>query len=121
LKSPPSVSLVVEVVVDNDFTLVWYPDESGHRSVVSTEYPADSGIDPYSILVTPIQEDGQEHSPPGYQRPFEDQVELIVSFPKDSGIEPLYLVFQKSVGSDGEGVRNIRALDDAISGRGFNQ
>ena len=105
-----------EVVVDDDFTLVWYPDDSGHRPVVSTEYPADSGIDPYSILVTPIQEDGQEHSPPGYQRPFEDQVELIVSFPADSGIEPLYLVFQKSVGSDGEGVRNKHALDDAISG-----
>src|SRR5690554_232251 len=105
-----------EVVVDDDFTLVWYPDDSGHRPLVSTEYPADSGIDPYSILVTPIQEDGQEHSPPGYQRPFEDQVELIVSFPADSGIEPLYLVFQKSVGSDGEDVRNIRALDDAISG-----
>lgn len=105
-----------EVVVDDDFTLVWYPDDSGHRPVVSTEYPADSGIDPYSILVTPIQEDGQEHLPPGYQRPFEDQVELIVSFPADSGIEPLYLVFQKSVGSDGEGVRNKHALDDAISG-----
>src|SRR5690554_2583899 len=85
-----------EVVVDDDFTLVWYPDESGHRLVTSTEYPADSGIDPYSILVTPIQEDGQEHSPPGYQRPFEDQVELIVSFPADSGIEPLYLVFRKT-------------------------
>src|SRR5690554_834167 len=95
-----------EVVVDDDFTLVWYPDESGHRPVVSTEYPADSGIDPYSILVTPIQEDGQEHSPPGYQRPFEDQVELIVRFPKDSGIEPLYLVFQKRAGGDGEGVSN---------------
>jgi hypothetical protein len=93
-----------EVVVDDDFTLVWYPDDSGHRPVVSTEYPADSGIDPYSILVTPIQEDGQEHSPPGYQRPFEDQVELIVSFPKDSGIEPLYLVFQKASGSGGERV-----------------
>ena len=85
-----------EVVVDDDFTLVWYPDDSGHRPVVSTEYPADSGIDPYSILVTPIQEDGQEHSPPGYQQPFEDQVELIVSFPADSGIEPLYLVFRKT-------------------------
>src|SRR5690554_5731022 len=92
-----------EVVVDDDFTLVWYPDDSGHRPVVSTEYPADSGINPYSILVTPIQEDGQEHSPPGYQRPFEDQVELIVSFPADSGIEPLYLVFQKRAGGAGEG------------------
>jgi hypothetical protein len=98
-----------EVVVDDDFTLVWYPDDSGHRPVVSTEYPADSGIDPYSILVTPIQEDGQEHSPPGYQRPFEDQVELIVSFPKDSGIEPLYLVFQKSVGGDGESAPNNKS------------
>ena len=85
-----------EVVVDDDFTLVWYPDDSGHRPVVSIEYPADSGIDPYSILVTPIQDDGQEHSPPGYQQPFEDQVELIVSFPADSGIEPLYLVFRKT-------------------------
>jgi len=93
-----------EVVVDDDFTLVWYPDESGHRLLTSTEYPADSGIDPYSILVTPIQEDGQEHSPPGYQRPFEDQVELIVSFPADSGIEPLYLVFQKAAGSSAEKV-----------------
>src|SRR5690554_2716991 len=92
-----------EVVVDDDFTLVWYPDDSGHRPVVRTEYPADSGIDPYSILVTPIQEDGQEHSPPGYQRPFEDQVELIVSFPADSGIEPLYLVFQKRADVEGEG------------------
>ncbi|GGC66837.1 hypothetical protein GCM10011362_14180 [Marinobacter halophilus] len=92
-----------EAVVDDGFTLVWYPDESGHRPVVSTEYPADSGIDPYNILVTPIQEDGQEHSPPGYQRPFEDQVELIVSFPADSGIEPLYLVFQKRAGVEGEG------------------
>lgn len=91
-----------EVVVDDDITLVWYPDDSGHRPIVSTEYPADSGIDPYSILVTPIQEDGQEHSPPGYQQPFEDQVELIVSFPADSGIEPLYLVFQKRAGSAGE-------------------
>src|SRR5690554_4495731 len=85
-----------EVVVDDDFTLVWYPDDSGHRPVIRTEYPADSGIDPYSILVTPIKEDGQEHSPPGYQQPFEDQVELIVRFPADSGIEPLYLVFRKT-------------------------
>src|SRR5690606_4788101 len=92
-----------EVVVDDDFNLVWYPDDSGHRPVVSTEYPGDSGIDPYSILVTPIQEDGQEHSPPGYQRPFEDQVELIVRFPADSGIEPLYLVFQKRASGAREG------------------
>ncbi len=68
---------------------------------MSTEYPADSGIDPYSILVTPIQEDGQEHSPPGYQRPFEDQVELIVSFPTDSGIEPLYW-FPEAADGDGK-------------------
>jgi len=103
-----------EAVVDDDFILVWYPDDSGHRPVVSTEYPADSGIDPYSILVTPIQEDGQEHSPPGYQQPFEDQVELIVSFPADSGIEPLYLVFRKTardergvVSGNGEEVTGI--------------
>jgi len=104
-----------EVVVDDDFTLVWYPDDSGHRPVVSTEYPADSGIDPYSILVTPIQEDGQEHSPPGYQRPFEDQVELIVSFPADSGIEPLYLVFQKRAGREVENVSDTLATAQRIA------
>src|SRR5690606_35162034 len=84
-----------EVVVDDDFTLVWYPDDSGPRPVVSAEYLADSGTDPYSILVTPIQKGCQEYSAPSYRRPFEDQAELIVSFPADSGIEPLYLVSQK--------------------------
>lgn len=110
-----------EVVVDDDFTLVWYPDDSGHRPIVSTEYPADSDIDPYSILVTPIQEDGQEHSPPGYQRPFEDQVELIVSFPADSGIEPLYLVFQKRVGGNEEGASSDKesAFNRIVPGGGL--
>jgi len=55
-----------EVVVDDDFTLVWYPDGSGQRLVASTEYPADSGIDPYSILVTPIQEDEQGGLPAAF-------------------------------------------------------
>ncbi|MFL1455562.1 S-type pyocin domain-containing protein [Marinobacter sp. GN3S48] len=85
-----------EVAVDEDLTLVWYPDESGNRPVTSTDYPADSGVDPYSILVTPIHEDGQELASAGYPHPSEEQIELIVSFPADSGIEPLYLVFRKT-------------------------
>ena len=85
-----------EVALDEDLTLVWYPDESGNRPVTSSDYPADSGVDPYSILVTPIQEDGQELAPDGYTHPSEEQIELIVSFPADSGIEPLYLVFRKT-------------------------
>ncbi|WP_336367826.1 S-type pyocin domain-containing protein [Marinobacter sp. C2H3] len=86
-----------EAVVDNDVTLVWYPDDSGYRPVATTEYPADSGVNPHRILVTPIREEGQEAITPGnYERPFEDQIERIVSFPADSGIEPLYLVFRKT-------------------------
>ena len=85
-----------EVAVDKDLTLVWYPDESGNRPVTSTDYPADSGVDPYNILVTPIQEDGQELNSTEYPHPAEEQIELIVSFPADSGIEPLYLVFRKT-------------------------
>ncbi|WP_375177786.1 S-type pyocin domain-containing protein [Marinobacter mobilis] len=108
-----------EAVIDDGFTLVWYPDESGHRPVVTTEYPADSGIDPYNILVTPIQEDGQEHSPPGYQRPFEDQVELIVSFPVDSGIEPLYLVFQKRAGDGQDAISETSAATPAHNAANF--
>lgn len=85
-----------EVAADEDLTLVWYPDESGNRPVTSTDYPADSGVDPYNILVTPIQEDGQELHSTEYPHPAEEQIELIVSFPADSGIEPLYLVFRKT-------------------------
>lgn len=85
-----------EVVLDEDLTLVWYPDESGNQPIASTDYPADSGVEPYSILVTPIQEDDQELAPAGYPHPSEEQIELIVSFPADSGVEPLYLVFRKT-------------------------
>ncbi|TBW45312.1 hypothetical protein EZI54_23555 [Marinobacter halodurans] len=35
-------------------------------------------------------------APAGYPHPSEEQIELIVSFPADSGIEPLYLVFRKT-------------------------
>lgn len=85
-----------EVAVDEGLTLVWYPDESGNRPRTNTAFPADTGINPYTILVRPIEENGQEFVPPVYPNPADEQVELIVSFPADSGIEPLYLVFRNT-------------------------
>ncbi|WP_442915643.1 EndoU domain-containing protein [Marinobacter sp. C2H3] len=102
-----SVGEHFEAVVDNDVTLVWYPDESGYRPVETTEYPAVSGVNPHRILVTPIKEDRQEAITAGdYERPFEDQIERIVSFPTDSGVEPLYVVFQKRAGGERQTIPN---------------
>ncbi len=113
-----------EVAVDDDLTLVWYPDESGNRPRTNTAFPADTGIDPFSILVRPIEENGQEIHPPVYPNPAEEQVELIVSFPADSGIEPLYLVFRNTARNEsgvvagyGEDVTGIW-LEQASEGLG---
>ncbi|TBW46427.1 S-type Pyocin [Marinobacter halodurans] len=113
-----------EVAVDDDLTLVWYPDESGNSPRTNTAFPADTGIDPFSILVLPIEENGQEINPPVYPNPAEEQVELIVTFPADSGIEPLYLVFRNTARNEsgvvtgyGEDVTGIW-LEQASEGLG---
>ena len=71
-------------------TITWFPEESD-KTPLSTPLPRSKRIDPSTILVRPI--DSEAITTTIY--PEEEIIELIVTFPADSGLEPLYLVFSK--------------------------
>lgn len=71
--------------------ITWFPEESD-KTPLSTPLPRPQRIDPSTILVRPI--DSEAITTTIY--PEEEIIELIVTFPADSGIEPLYLVFKKT-------------------------
>lgn len=75
--------------------ITWLPEERD-KTPLSTPLPWSDRLDPSTILVRPI--DSEEITTTIY--PEEELMELIVTFPASSGIEPLYLVFQAR-GSDG--------------------
>ncbi|WP_283131451.1 colicin E3/pyocin S6 family cytotoxin [Enterovibrio norvegicus] len=86
-----------EAVVDEDLTLTWFPDDSENIFKAGSEYPDSSGLEISNILVRPIDYDGQELDKLVYPNPEAEHIDLIVTFPADSGIAPLYLVFSKPI------------------------
>lgn len=84
-----------EAVVDSDLTLTWFPDDSDSVLTAGTSFPDTSGLEITNILVRPIEDDGQELKTLVYPNPKAHHIELIVTFPADSGIDPLYLVFSR--------------------------
>ncbi|MEI8608345.1 colicin E3/pyocin S6 family cytotoxin [Enterovibrio sp. Hal110] len=86
-----------EAVVDEDLTLTWFPDDSENIFKAGSEYPDSSGLEISNILVRPIDYDGQELDKLIYPNPEAEHIELIVTFPPNSGIAPLYLVFSKPI------------------------
>ena len=87
-KNSTSKSYIADL---GDGTIItWYPEESD-KTPLSTPLPRSKRIDPSTILVRPI--DSEAITTTTY--PEEEIIELIVTFPADSGIEPLYLVFSK--------------------------
>ena len=71
-------------------TITWFPEESD-KTPLNTPLPRSKRIDPSTILVRPIDSDAITTT----IYPEEEIIELIVTFPADSGLEPLYLVFSK--------------------------
>ncbi|WP_255555444.1 colicin E3/pyocin S6 family cytotoxin [Enterovibrio paralichthyis] len=86
-----------EAKVDKEITLTWYPDDSDKALTAGTFFPDTSGLEISNILVRPIEDDGQELTTLVYPNPEADHIDLIVTFPADSGITPLYLVFSKPI------------------------
>ncbi|OEE65868.1 hypothetical protein A1OO_08650 [Enterovibrio norvegicus FF-33] len=84
-----------EAKVDEQITLTWYPDDSDNLLTAGTSFPDTSGLEISNILVRPIDYDGQELDKLVYPNPEAEHIELIVTFPADSGIDPLYLVFSR--------------------------
>ncbi|CZF86944.1 Pyocin-S2 [Grimontia marina] len=82
-----------EAKVDEEITLTWFPDDSDKVLTAGTSFPDTSGLEISNILVRPIEDDGQELTTLVYPNPEAEHIELIVTFPADSGIPPLYLVF----------------------------
>ncbi|CZF85369.1 S-type pyocin domain-containing protein [Grimontia marina] len=82
-----------EAKVDEEITLTWFPDDSDNVLTAGTSFPDTSGLEISNILVRPIEDDGQELTTLVYPNPEAEHIELIVTFPADSGIPPLYLVF----------------------------
>ncbi|WP_083539553.1 colicin E3/pyocin S6 family cytotoxin [Enterovibrio coralii] len=95
--SADAVGANFEAKVDDDLTLTWYPDDSDNVFSPGTEYPDTSGLEITNILVRPIEEDGQELTTLVSPNPEAEHIELIVTFPAGSGIDPLYLVFSKPI------------------------
>ncbi|WP_283131429.1 S-type pyocin domain-containing protein [Enterovibrio norvegicus] len=91
--SADAVGESFEAVVDEDLTLTWFPDDSENIFSAGSEYPDTSGLEISNILVRPIDYDGQELDKLVYPNPEAEHIDLIVTFPADSGIAPLYLVF----------------------------
>uniref|UniRef100_UPI001F1BE710 S-type pyocin domain-containing protein n=1 Tax=Vibrio anguillarum TaxID=55601 RepID=UPI001F1BE710 len=61
-----------------------------------TVLPENDQLDVHNIWVRPIEEHEQEIGTALY--PEDDLAEYIVTFPADSGVSPLYLVFNKPSG-----------------------
>ncbi|MEZ8767690.1 colicin E3/pyocin S6 family cytotoxin [Vibrio alginolyticus] len=82
--------------LDNGITITWTPDGSTHVLTPDTVLPENDQLDVHNIWVRPIEEHQQEIGTALY--PEEELAEYIVTFPADSGVSPLYLVFNKPSG-----------------------
>lgn len=80
--------------LEEGITLTWVPDGEEYKLDPSTERPEYDGLDVHDVWVRPIEEHGQELGTVLY--PEDELVEYIVTFPADSGLPPLYLVFKKT-------------------------
>ena len=80
--------------LDNSIGITWTPDGSTDRLTPDTVLPENDQLDVHNIWVRPIEEHQQEIGTALY--PEEDLAEYLVTFPADSGLPPLYLVFRKT-------------------------
>lgn len=80
--------------LENGITITWTPDGSTDVLTPDTVLPENDQLDVHNIWVRPIEEHEQEIGTALY--PEEDLAEYIVTFPADTGISPLYLVFRKT-------------------------
>ena len=79
--------------LDNGITITWTPDGSTDVLTPDTVSPENDQLDVHNIWVRPIEEHEQEIGTVLY--PEDELAEYIVTFPADSGLPPLYLVFNK--------------------------
>jgi len=82
--------------LDNGISITWTPDGSTDVLTPDTVLPENDQLDVHNIWVRPIEEHEQEIGTALY--PEEELAEYIVTFPADSGVSPLYLVFNKPSG-----------------------
>ncbi|EMN6090191.1 S-type pyocin domain-containing protein, partial [Vibrio cholerae] len=80
--------------LENGITITWTPDGSTDVLTPDTVLPENDQLDVHNIWVRPIEEHQQEIGTALY--PEEELAEYIVTFPADTGISPLYLVFRKT-------------------------
>ncbi|WP_332405498.1 S-type pyocin domain-containing protein [Vibrio metschnikovii] len=80
--------------LENGITITWTPDGSTDVLTPDTVLPENDQLDVHNIWVRPIEEHEQEIGTVLY--PEDDLAEYIVTFPADTGLPPLYLVFRKT-------------------------
>lgn len=78
----------------NGITLTWTPDGSTDVLSPDTVTTENNELDVQNIWVRPIEEHEQELGTALY--PEDDLAEYIITFPIDSGLPPLYIVFRKT-------------------------
>ncbi len=91
--------------LDNGITITWTPDGSTDVLTPDTVLPENDQLDVHNIWVRPIEEHEQEIGTALY--PEEELAEYIVTFPSDSGVSPLYLVFNKR----SAGITKVKPLE----------
>ncbi len=108
--------------LDNGISITWTPDGSTDVLTPDTVLPENDQLDVHNIWVRPIEEHEQEIGTALY--PEEELAEYIVTFPADTGLPPLYLVFRKTardesgvVTGNGEDITGIW-LEKASEGLG---
>lgn len=94
-------SIIAEV---DGVRLTWLPNGDGDIIYPDSESPMDSGITVPNIWIRPIENIEKDFSTPLYGE--RQLVEHIVTFPPDSGIPPLYLVYSQARGPNGRYVSN---------------
>ncbi len=91
--------------LENGITITWTPDGSTDLLTPDTVLPENDQLDVHNIWVRPIEEHEQEIGTALY--PEEELAEYIVTFPADSGVSPLYLVFNKR----SAGITKVKPLE----------
>ncbi|EKS2826544.1 S-type pyocin domain-containing protein [Vibrio cholerae] len=91
--------------LENGIIITWTPDGSTDVLTPDTVLPENDQLDVHNIWVRPIEEHEQEIGTALY--PEEELAEYIVTFPADSGVSPLYLVFNKR----SAGITKVKPLE----------
>ncbi len=91
--------------LENGITITWTPDGSTDVLTPDTVLPENDQLDVHNIWVRPIEEHEQEIGTALY--PEEELAEYIVTFPADSGVSSLYLVFNKR----SAGITKVKPLE----------